>query len=666
MKKIEWQSVAGINYKIEIGDGSNSVTTLTPAVRPFVLNTDEDNDLFRPIRTQSGNIQIVADSVDIDDVIGQNPFARPVTLYSGNTAIWYGYLQGQAFTQTWDKGPNTISLPVTSPLGVLSALYPSNAVDDLVYISFADFLTQLVVNSQPIYWRFVFPADIFTSDSFTTDASNHNPLRMKFNMLNYASWNSDTKQYDVDSYYDILEDIARLFGFQIVEKGTRLCFLWADKHVDYISLSYDQMAALTSNPAQTVSTITQTSVAHPIWNNDHTMTFVSGKRKVRAVNTINELDDTIYSLDITGETFGTHENATHLLPDGNERYCSQSFITDNTSVIYPRDSNVNIKFEDYKNNTDTGKGCCIVRERVYTYNARTGGGGIITADTGWVNRILFRIKDLESGTRMFTIKTPRLQFYNGATQVYYLTIKGNVMYAESRDGEWKQFTGYLPISVAIGNASGGTELIGVKDGKIIGGRLNTYIGNQDDGFNFPRVQATDHLTIRMLVPNDATLTSYGIDKNYYYSIDSLEICYNSTWNYVDSGYTIDPYKREYLAEHTTNVGFEDEYEIESSLFVYHYPPPLAKGLILANNIQSNVTTLYGTQYPEYELADRLYAYYQQTRKKLTVVLKCEGDLFDPWQLHKPGNATGLVGMSCLSQQIDFANDTIEADLFDIS
>ena len=179
MKKIEWMSDGGISYKIEIGDGSQTVTSLTPGATPFVLNTDQDDDLFCPIRTQSGNIQIVEESVDIDDVIGDNPFARPVSLYSGTTLIWTGYLQGQAFTQTWDKGPNTISIPVTSPINVLRCLYPSNDKDDLVYISFADFLCQLKVNNVNIYGRYIFPAGLFAADSFTDDASGKNPLRMK-------------------------------------------------------------------------------------------------------------------------------------------------------------------------------------------------------------------------------------------------------------------------------------------------------------------------------------------------------------------------------------------------------------------------------------------------------------------------------------------------------
>ena len=279
MKKIEWMSDGGISYKIEIGDGSQTVTSLTPGATPFVLNTDQDDDLFCPIRTQSGNIQIVEESVDIDDVIGDNPFARPVSLYSGTTLIWTGYLQGQAFTQTWDKGPNTISIPVTSPMNVLRCLYPSNDVDDLVYISFADFLCQLKVDDTPLYWRYYFPAGLFAADSFTDDASGKNPLRMKFNLLNYAIWNEDIKQYDVQSYYDILEDIARLFGFQIVEKGTRLCFLWADQTTNYVSIAYEALNNLTNTPSQQTTSITQTTVTHDIWSNDHTMTFIPGKRK---------------------------------------------------------------------------------------------------------------------------------------------------------------------------------------------------------------------------------------------------------------------------------------------------------------------------------------------------------------------------------------------------
>ena len=667
MKKIEWQSVGGINYKLEISDGSNSVTTLTGSDRPFVLSIDQDDDLFLPIREQSGNIEIVADSVGIDDVIGTNPFSRPVSLYSNSVLIWKGYLQGQAFTQTWDKGPNTISLPVTSPLSTLRSLYPSNNVDDLVYISFADFLCQLKVSNVNIYGRYIFPASIFANDSFTDDASGKNPLRMKFNLLNYATWNADTKQYDVQSYYDILSDIARLFGFQIIEKGMALCFLFADQQTNYISVVYENMNALTNNPSQQVTTIdTSSVVTHNVWGNDHSMTFIPGKKKVRSVDSINDLDDTIYSLDIQSETFGQKQSHSVVEADGNRMYLSRSFITDSGSVIYPRDSNVNFKFDDFYNETNTGKGCCIVRERTYKYNNRTGGGGSISEDTGWVCRILFRIKDLTSGTRMFTITSPNRLFYNGLTSHCYLSVKGSVKYAESSNGEWKNFTGNLPITIKVGSTSG-TTYIGVQDGKIIGGRSNTYVGNQADGYNIPIIQDNGHITFEMLIPNDYTLDNYGINKNYYYSIEDLAITYNSRWDYIDAGQTVNPYKSDYRKEYTTNIGFDEEYEMESSLFVAHSPLPLGKGLILANGEQYSTTSLYGTNPPEEELAARLYAYYQQTRKKLEVVMQCTGDLYEPWMRHKPVTPSlTLPGMACLSQQIDFANDEIRADLFDVS
>ena len=471
----------------------------------------------------------------------------------------------------------------------------------------------------------------------------------------------------MQSYYDILEDIARLFGFQIVEKGTRLCFLWADQTTNYVSIAYEALNNLTNTPSQQTTSITQTTVTHDIWSNDHTMTFIPGKRKVTAIGSIDALDDTIYSIDITAETFGQKQSHAVLVADGQKEYRSRSFITDNNSVIYPRDSNANFKFDDFKNETNVGYGCSIVRERIYTFFNRVGGGGTISDDTGWKDIILFRIKDLPAGTRMFTITTPNLLHYNGLTSRYYLSVKGNVRYTDTPSGAWQNFTGNLPISVKIGSASGGTTVVGVQDGKIIGGREYTYAGNQSDGYNIAMIQATGHITIEMLIPNDYTLGNYGINKNYYYSIENLEITYNPIWDYVDSGFTLNPYLKDYRKEYVTTIGFEDEYDMESSLFTWHTPAPLGKGLILGNNIQTAPSSLYGTNPPEEELAARLYAYYQQTRKKLEVVMRCTGDLYDPWMLHKPStNNLTLPGMSLLAQQIDFARDEIRCDLFDIS
>lgn len=677
MKKIEWMSDGGISYKIEIGDGSQTVTSLTPGVTPFVLNTDQDDDLFCPIRTQSGNIQIVEESVDIDDVIGDNPFARPVSLYSGTTLIWTGYLQGQAFTQTWDKGPNTISIPVTSQMNVLRCLYPSNDKDDLVYISFADFLCQLKVDDTPLYWRYYFPAGLFAADSFTDDASGKNPLRMKFNLLNYATWNEDTKQYDVQSYYDILEDIARLFGFQIIEKGTRLCFLWADKQTNYISIGYDQLNLLSSNPSQTVTNITQTTVTHDIWSNDHSMTFISGKRKVKAINKINLLDKAIYEMNVNGETKGTTNNASRTVGgDGTQYFLSQNYVTDNNSVMRPMNSNVNLKYEDWHAGTNTHKGCCIVRDRTFIRHSGAGTLTYYSDDTGWCDRIIFRFVDNPAqDTKLITIVPPTHYFYNKLTMPCYLTLQAKVKFAADQYDDWHDYDGVLPISVQNGASQGGGNYVRVKDGKLTGGYSASNPSDPNDGFTFQMLNADGNLVISIPALTSEQLFVYSINPDYFYSIEDLKLIYETP---SDSVFSYENPIVDYKKQYETNIGFENDYEEESGLCCQHGEVHqasffgstlLSTGVILANNLISGTppTVLYGTNPPEEELAARLYAYYQQTRKKLEVVMRCTGDLYDPWMLHKPAtNNLTLPGMSLLAQQIDFARDEIRCDLFDIS
>ena len=86
-------------------------------------------------------------------------------------------------------------------LGVYSA--------DLGYINFAQFLCNLNTALGNIYTYIYFPN---ISNPATT-------LKYKFRMSNYATANENNTTYEIATYYDILEDICKLFGWQAIEMG---------------------------------------------------------------------------------------------------------------------------------------------------------------------------------------------------------------------------------------------------------------------------------------------------------------------------------------------------------------------------------------------------------------------------------------------------------------
>jgi len=101
-----------------------SVTTLYGGIRPFVLkefNTDED--LFKPIRPQMAEIEILASStgVDIDDFLATNDTDIEVRFFFSDLSnyYWIGYLLQDDFQETWVDSAHYITVRASEAIGLL-------------------------------------------------------------------------------------------------------------------------------------------------------------------------------------------------------------------------------------------------------------------------------------------------------------------------------------------------------------------------------------------------------------------------------------------------------------------------------------------------------------------------------------------------------------------
>ncbi len=105
MKTITWKDIEDRTCVLTINDGSVVTTELTPGENPFVTQTDDMDDIFQPIRSTTGNIGIVIDSVDdVSTMIGRTPITTPVTLTVEGNVRWKGFLSCESFSQEWDRG----------------------------------------------------------------------------------------------------------------------------------------------------------------------------------------------------------------------------------------------------------------------------------------------------------------------------------------------------------------------------------------------------------------------------------------------------------------------------------------------------------------------------------------------------------------------------------
>jgi len=131
--RIDFKSLDGYDCRVGFWfDGyGGSVNALRGGLRPFVLkefNTDED--LFKPIRPQLAEMEIVANSsgVSIDDFLSDNDTDIYVTFAYNNVSVgyWRGYLLQDDFQEVWQDSNHIIMLRATEGLGYMKNFPISN------------------------------------------------------------------------------------------------------------------------------------------------------------------------------------------------------------------------------------------------------------------------------------------------------------------------------------------------------------------------------------------------------------------------------------------------------------------------------------------------------------------------------------------------------------
>ena len=133
---------AGTVYTVNIGGGIGTAVPLKGGAQPFTTQEDDNEDVFTPVRTQSGYLRVVDDGKDANgnawdwkDLIPATDTSRPVTLthmipnpdagQEGEpdeieVTDWVGFMQAQTFSGVLYGNPQEREFPVQCPLTVVS------------------------------------------------------------------------------------------------------------------------------------------------------------------------------------------------------------------------------------------------------------------------------------------------------------------------------------------------------------------------------------------------------------------------------------------------------------------------------------------------------------------------------------------------------------------
>lgn len=647
MKEVQWKSFRNkYLYTLQIDDGTDSEIplSLTPSDRPFVTQVDDDEDLFKPIREQTGNIGILGEVSVMEDLLAASPSERPVTLiYETPTqevgVAWKGYLQTAAFSQEWDKGPNSISIPVVSHLGVIDSYY----YESLEYTSFAAFIDSMSkCTGTAFYSAYVFPA---ISNVLQL-------LQYKFSGANFATLDDNTGAYEYETYYTILEEICKLFGWVAIEQGDTLCFIAPDSSAGGIKLTSAQLSLLASGTIPEYEDIEQSIINEAIDGASHTIDYMPGKRSVKINGDPNLIDSVIFRLDTGRMTQNVAVGSTvHLNSDRTRFLHYYNRIFGNSEEVQVLNQQTNPRYENMIGGSDSiALGSCVVNDREYV--TKSSGKNILERDSGWVNRIIFKAAAGWAGRTVATI-SPQIPFvHTGMMTDHSFLVQFGVNRSHSYKDAWESFDGNLYITFKVGDQT-------LYDGfaQILNGKLcaHSVVGmvNSPNGLGIMILPYSGRITMEIKVPQAGDYWGNG-DYDYYYSIENITISTITPWtHHLWKASTLNTAMR-YIEN-----GYTDELEQTNKLTCYD-TDQYGHGVVLNSNL-GTVSSLYNGSRPESALADRMAAYYGSSRKRLSVMLRSHGTMMSPLHLHIPGHGNPMV---CLSQSIDWRDDIITANLYE--
>lgn len=219
---IQFKSLrAGTTYIVNIGGGTGTPVQLKAGANPFVTQEDDDDDMFTPIRTQSGYLRIVDDGYAADgvtpfnwkDMIPATDISRPVTLTANGTVVWQGFMQAQDFGSTLYGNPQEREFPVQGLINVVG----TNNFDASAGIMTVAAVINEIFRDVPLtkyYFQNEHVVDWFTK---------------KFDPSVYGDLKKDplTGVQTFEPYYDraqVLEDLCHFFGYTCRQVGTDIYF----------------------------------------------------------------------------------------------------------------------------------------------------------------------------------------------------------------------------------------------------------------------------------------------------------------------------------------------------------------------------------------------------------------------------------------------------------
>ncbi len=239
-----------------------TVTDLEPARVPIETREANSKKWLEPMVTSTGYLRVLEEGTDWA-VNEPTEVMRPTdqmqrlvelwqdTQHTGYDVLrWRGFLKPESYNQDWGERPAEVELPMVSCLEALGGV-DMDAADGLGHVTIAALIKE-ALDATGVDWERVYlPKEVYDLAKAGEWAV---PLVLEVSRYNYFKANNggniddpDYKALEGMSYRELLEEIARMWGWCAREHGKDLWFETRrvyDGTVTYCYVTYAQLAVL--------------------------------------------------------------------------------------------------------------------------------------------------------------------------------------------------------------------------------------------------------------------------------------------------------------------------------------------------------------------------------------------------------------------------------------
>lgn len=225
-----FQSRTGQQYCVNVSkqaDTSVEVKQLIGAETPFTTSEASGDDIFTPVRAQSGTLRILDNSGGtlMDDLLPENNTQKMVALVNLTTGAteWIGFMAAEVFTQPWGNDMTELEFPLRSALTCLedvtvqTGITGNNRLAMLVHNAF----TSMFGEGQVPFTQLVTMDDFYLPYDHLLIRANFDRFYDKETIKND---NTETVIKVGQSYREAIEAMCSTFGLTLRQQGTTLIF----------------------------------------------------------------------------------------------------------------------------------------------------------------------------------------------------------------------------------------------------------------------------------------------------------------------------------------------------------------------------------------------------------------------------------------------------------